>query len=796
MSDKTLRNELLDVGAYVTLTDCNGTVLDANVCALALGNLKGQDVAGKQLADCGWFTDMPDAHQRIRAAIAEAAGGKPVRCEIDILTVAGRHTYEFTFVPKRGSDGGTSAIIISGIDVSIRELTATENNLRFLNNLGEVTRELLSPSKIMEVTARLLGQHLRASRTAYADVENDNDSFTIQHDYTDGCDTSVGKYSLELFGPQAVAAMRSGKVLVIRNVDKELTPATGGDAFQSIGINAIVCCPLIKYGNLVAMMAVHQIEARDWSVSDIALLQDVVERSWSTIERARAQQRLEQKERQFEDLFEFAPDAIIMVDTSGDISLVNQRTENMFGYTRQELVGKPIELLVPQHLRDTHARLRETYASQPMHNPMINSSPTLRGRRKDGSEFPAEVSLSPMETDKGPMTAASVRDNTERNALEAQLQQSLKMETVGQLAGGVAHDFNNLLTVINATTELLIDRVPTDDSMRTELGTILRSGEQAASLTRQLLALSRQQVLNPVIVDLNDVLHDVEPLLQRLIGENINVKFRPAPDAATTRVDRTQIDQVLLNLALNSRDAMPRGGTLILETANVMLDEALVSNQTDLKAGPHVVLSVSDTGIGMDEATRRKIFEPFFTTKESGKGTGLGLSTVYGIVQQSGGGTTVYSEAGKGTTIKVFLPRIAPGKQQRSERIDPVHRGSETILVIEDEQEIRQVAEIMLERRGYNVISADSGANAIEVLKEHAGTIDLVLSDVVMPGSSGPESMRRIRAMQPGIKVLYMSGYAADLIARHGIDEDPRHFVTKPFTLAELSRAVRTTLDD
>jgi PAS domain S-box-containing protein len=796
MTEKSLRNELLNVGAFVALTDRDGQLLDANPHALKLAKLRPGAVAGRHLADCGWFSAMPSAQQRLQDAIAQAAGGSPVRREIDIQTVDGRRTYEFTFVPRLDADDSVLEVIISGIDVSIREITATEKNLQFLNNLGEATRELLNPGKIMEVTARMLGQHLAASRAAYADVENDNNNFAIQHDYTDGCASTVGKYSLELFGPQAVAAMRGGEVLVIRDVDRELTPATGGEMFHAIGISAIICCPLIKYGNLVAMMAVHQVDARDWNESEIALVKNVVERSWATIERARAQLRLEQKERQFEDLFEFAPDAIIMVDNDGWISLVNQRTENLFGYSRPELIGKPIEMLVPEAERERHANLRESYTSDLVHKPFLNSNPKLLGRRKDGSEFPAEVSLSPMETDKGPMIAASVRDNTERNKLEAQLQQSLKMETIGQLAGGVAHDFNNLLTVINATSELLIDQLPAGDRMRTELGTILRAGEQAASLTRQLLALSRQQVLNPVIVDLNDILHDVEPLLQRLIGEDINVKFRPAPDAVTTRVDRTQIDQVLLNLALNSRDAMPEGGTLILETANVMLDEALVSNQTDLKAGPHVMLSVSDTGCGMDEATRRKIFEPFFTTKPQGKGTGLGLSTVYGIVQQSGGGTSVYSEPGKGTTIKVFLPRISLGKQKHSEKVDQVHRGTETILVIEDEQEIRQVAEIMLERRGYKVLSSDSGMAAIKLMKEFDGSIDLVLSDVVMPGSSGPETMRQIRAMQPDIKVLYMSGYAADLIARHGVDEDPRHFVTKPFTLAELSRAVRTTLDD
>ena len=288
----------------------------------------------------------------------------------------------------------------------------------------------------------------------------------------------------------------------------------------------------------------------------------------------------------------------------------------------------------------------------------------------------------------------------------------------------------------------------------------------------------------------------MEPMLQRLIGENIVVKYRPATDAVTTRVDRTQIDQVLLNLALNSLDAMPDGGTVIIETANVVLDEILVSSQADLTAGPHVVLSVSDTGCGMDEATRRKIFEPFFTTKEQGKGTGLGLSTVYGIVRQSGGGTAVYSELGKGTTIKVFLPRVREGREDVSPKLEDTQAGNETILVIEDELEIRQVAQIMLQRRGYRVLTADSGAAAIRVLREYDEKIDLILSDVVMPGGSGPETMRKVRSIDPDIKVLYMSGYAADLISSHGLTEDARHFLTKPFTLAELSRAVRTTIDD
>lgn len=631
------------------------------------------------------------------------------------------------------------------------------------------------------------------SRAAYADVEDDSDRFTIRHDYTDGCDSSVGDYSLALFGERAATAMQAGETLIVRDVTAELGDAAA--TFQSIGIAAIVCCPLVKFGKLVAMMAVHQTTPRDWTASEIELLGNVVERSWSTIERARAQLLLRKKERQFEDLFEYAPDAILIVDTQGNIALVNKAAEQLFGYARHELVGQAVEGLVPECLHGLDAGLPEPGDGAPRES-VARQETELRGLRKDGSEFAAEVSLSPIETDQGPMVAASVRDHTERNRLQAQLQQSLKMETIGQLAGGVAHDFNNVLTVIAATAELLLDQSRADDPAREDLGTILRACERAASVTKQLLALSRQQVLDPVVVDLNAAMKDMEPMLQRLIGEDIVVKFRSAPDSVTARVDRTQIDQVILNLALNSRDAMPNGGTLLLETANVMLDETLVGDHPDLAPGPHVLLSVSDTGCGMDEATRRRVFEPFFTTKPPGKGTGLGLSTVYGIVRQSGGGIKVYSEAGKGTTFKVFLPRVTAEKAGAEERSDTAQRGSETVLVIEDEKEIRRVATIMLEQRGYTVLSAESGAEALKQVEENRGRIDLVLSDVVMPGGSGPETVRRIRELEPEIRVLYMSGYAADLIARHGVEEDPQHFISKPFTLAELSRAVRHALDD
>ncbi len=651
-----------------------------------------------------------------------------------------------------------------------------ERDLAFLNDYDRATRELSRPGKIMQVTCDRLGRHLHADRAAWAEVEEAGDRFTVQYDYTDGPDSTVGDYALEHFGPGVAAALNAGETVVLGDV--AASGAAAAAMFHSIGIAAIVCCPLRDEGRLVAFLSVQQAAARDWQDAEVRLVEQLAERCAVLVRRARADLLRRKRERQFEDLFEHAPDAVLLVDAQGDVALANRAAEQLFDRPRVELLQQPVTLCVPD--------LEPRAEGQP--------GAAMHGRRRDGTEFPAEVRLSPIETERGPMIAVSMRDDSERQRLQEQLQHTMQMETIGQLAGGVAHDFNNLLTVINATAELLLARTQPDEETREDLGTILRACEQAGAVTRQLLALSRQQVLDPVIVDLNTVLNDMEPLLQRLLGDVVSVKLRRAPDAVTTRVDRTQIDQVLLNLALNSRDAMPDGGTLILEAANVMLDESLVGEHPDLRPGPHVLLSVSDTGTGMDEATRRRIFEPFFTTKPAGKGTGLGLATVYGVVRQSGGGIAVTSETGKGTSFRIYLPRVVPGAVAH-ERVDTVMRGEETVLVVEDEAEIRQVASIMLSRRGYRVLTAGSGAEALEQVREHRGKIDLVLSDVVMPGLGGPETMRRIRELEPGIRVLYMSGYAADLIARHGVDEDPQHFVSKPFTLAELSRAVRGVLD-
>ena len=779
---RTLRG----VDALVVVTDADGVIVAANVTASALSDAD-RSLVGRPFVMGGWFTNMPASAARANTALMQAHNGEPVRCEIDVRMASGeRQPYEFTLLPEVNASGAVTRLMITGVHSSISDQTESSRNAAFMSRLNDTLRPFDEPQRILEITTRMLCEHLSASRVMFADIDEAAGSVVVRHDHCDGCESVVGTWPIQDVTPDIFDRLRRGEPVVIR--DLQGNTAAAGRLQTRGGGQAVLCQPLVRQGRLIAVLGVHQVEARDWTLSNIRLTQSVLERCWSTVERVRVQRRLAQTERQFEDLFEHAPDATLLVGMQGQIVLANRRAEALFGYAVGEMLGQPIEVLVPEAHRAVHVGLRTTYSAEGIRR-IMSRRPGLKARRKDATLFPVEVSLNPIQTERGPMIAASVRDLTERERLERQLQKVSQMQTIGQLAGGVAHDFNNLLTVINATTELLLyqSAVPgrlQESMLREDLQTIIIAGQRAATLTQQLLALSRQQILNPIVVDLNRVIEQMEPILRRAIGEQVFLRIVPHAEALPVLVDRAQIDQVVLNLALNGREAMANGGVLSITLGRLTDD-----------LHEWVTLAVRDTGDGMDEATCRRIFEPFFTTKGRGRGTGLGLSTANGIVEQSGGRIAVASAPGEGTTLTIRLPRVQTDDDLRTAppRHTPVPRG-ETVLVVDDEDAVRNVTQMMLEIQGFDVITADSGEAALAVIKARSRPVDVVLMDVIMPGQSGPEAAEQMRAHQPDLCVIFMSGHTADLLPPDASGTQARHFLSKPFTLEQLGDAVRSAI--
>src|SRR5213593_87653 len=510
-------------------------------------------------------------------------------------------------------------------------------------------------------------------------------------------------------------------------------------------------------------------------------------------ERRRAEEALRESEKRLQAILDNSPAISCLKDTEGRYLYVNPQFGKLTSLAPEQILGKTDDEIFPPE---------QAAAFRANDLKVLQAGVALEFEEVAGHQDELHTSIVakfPLRNTEGTVYAICgiATDITQRKSLEAQLRQAQKMEAIGRLAGGIAHDFNNLLTVIIGFSELMLLSLPVEHPHCATFEQIRQAGEKASRLTRQLLAFSRQQVLQPKVLDLNAVVANIDTMLQRVIGEDIDLLTILSPGLASVKADPGQIEQILMNLVVNARDAMPAGGRLTIETADVVLDTDYARTHVAVNPGRYVMLAVSDNGCGMDAETQTRIFEPFFTTKEPGKGTGLGLSTVYGIVKQSGGNIGVYSEPGRGTTFRIYLPRIEaaaepvePGKAR-----EQLPCGSETVLLVEDEEVVRGLARQILASHGYTVLAAPSGADALELAASHAGPIHLLVTDVVLPGISGRELAARFQSVRPGLQVLYTSGYTDEAVVHHGVLDAGIAFLQKPFTSGALARKVRKTLD-
>jgi two-component system, cell cycle sensor histidine kinase and response regulator CckA len=588
-------------------------------------------------------------------------------------------------------------------------------------------------------------------------------------------------------GPALPPDRAHGPAVVMRTGEPELLRAVPDDLMP--GATSYLCVPLMSRDQpWGAITLVTTSDDRRLGPADLDTAAELARRAAAAVETSRLLKSLANSEERYRLLFEANPLPMWVYDAKTLRFLaVNDAAVRHYGYTRAEFLAMSITDIRPREDVETLLTDLERRGGPGSPTPGV-----WRHQKKDGTLIDVEITAGKVMFEGRPAALVLSHDVTERLRLEERLAQAEKMEAIGRLAGGVAHDFNNLLTVISGYAQILLARGEMPG--REQLAEIAHAAEQAAGLTRQLLAFSRRQVLHPRVLDLNEIVAGMEPMVRRIIGDDVSVGVRLAPGLAAVEADQAQIERVILNLAANARDAMPDGGRLTIETANVELAEDYVASRGEGTAGANVLLAVSDTGVGMSEDVRRHLFEPFFTTKAPGAGTGLGLSTVFGVVKQSGGSIFVYSEPGRGTTFKIYLPAAPAERVEDAEAAGDLaaERGTETIMVVEDDESVRDLVRLMLESKGYNVLAA---AGAEEAERLCTDGVDLLLTDVVMPDVNGRVLAERLAATSPSMRILFMSGYSDEAVYRHGEISPDASFIEKPFTDRTLARKVREVLD-
>jgi two-component system cell cycle sensor histidine kinase/response regulator CckA len=731
----------------------------------------------------------PDERDKIRQRTKRRLQGHPEA-----------QRYEMSIIHKNGEERcldlsasvtqfeGKNAVLCTAFDITERK--RAERLQAALYRISDCANSVDDLQQLYKALHEIIGELIYARNLYIAALDPSGQFLRFPYfvdEIDDHFDRKLGRGLTEY-------VLRTGKPLLadaakIRELDRVgETESLGSDCVDWLGV------PL-RHGNEVfGVIALQSYNPKvRYSERDKEILTYVSQHISVAIVRKRQEEALRASEARHRSLVESAVYGMYRSSLDGKFLDVNPALVNMLGYASAE------EMMSVDMARDIYVDPEErAVVLQAYHETGIMGSRELRWKRKDGRHIIVRLSGSAFRNERGETVCFEMiaEDVTERRTLEEQLRQSQKMEAVGRLAGGIAHDFNNLLTVIKGYSELMLDELDAADPLHHEVDEIKKAADRAASLTRQLLAFSRQQVLAPKVIDLNAVVHNMDKLLRRLLGEDIDLFTVLEPGLGCVKADPGQVEQVIMNLAVNARDAMPHGGKLTIETANVDLDEHYARDHASVKAGTYVMIAVSDTGVGMTDKVKSRIFEPFFTTKEVGKGTGLGLSTVYGIIKQSGGYIWVYSEVGIGSTFKVYLPRVTAATDMPVVNTrQPARDGSETVLLVEDEDGVRALMRQVLHKHGYNVLEARHGGEALLMCERHQGKIDMLLTDVVLEQMSGRELAERLLKVRPEMKVLYVSGYADDAIVHHGVLTAGMAFLQKPFTTEALARKIRYVLD-
>ncbi|HEY2352066.1 MAG TPA: ATP-binding protein, partial [Candidatus Acidoferrum sp.] len=680
----------------------------------------------------------------------------------------------------------------SGIVISLQDITALqrmEAERQVIVEVIHALNETANLDQLLQHIHQALKKVLYAENCFIALHDAETDSFHFPF-FADRFDVAPPPQKV---GRSCTAfVFKTGRAMLIPQPEFDRLAESGDVELVGSPSPAWLGVPLKTPTATIGVVVVQHYEDQNaYDVRDLEFLDSVGGHIALAIERRAAEDALRQSELNFRLLFSHNPMPTWVFDTETlKFIQVNDAAVRQYGYTAEEFANLTIYAIRPPEEFPALRKLQQEWKNIDEHHGV------WRHCNKEGKVFEVETISHRFDYVGRQVRLVVAQDISERQALEEQLRQAQKMEAVGRLAGGVAHDFNNLLMVIKGHTELLLNVIPVPVQAAKKVEQIDRAADRAAALTRQLLAFSRMQVLQPRVMNVNTVVEEMGKLIPRLIGEDIELILRTSADLGVIRADPTQMEQIIMNLAVNARDAMPGGGKLLIETSNAELDHAYTLVHPLVQPGRYVLLSVSDTGTGMDAETQARIFEPFFTTKVQGKGTGLGLATVYGVVKQSGGYVWVYSEIGKGTSFKIYLPRVDQLEEEAPPAVTmEAPRGAGTILLAEDEQEVREVAREFLESGGYTVLEARDGEHALRLAEQHQGVIDLLVSDMVMPGMTGQELAIRMLQKRQGLRVIFMSGYSEYAAAEATHSESTQRLLSKPFSRAVILRAVRDILD-